>query len=245
MNVNAKGLDAIPEVFVLHVRKGYEERRVHIERLMSRHGLHFEFILDGDYDDISEACKARWFSEDNRLTHAAMSCAYKHLLACRAVVERGLPGALVLEDDVVFSRRFDRLMPMAVGQLLALGDEPALLSMENTRLRFVPRSRRRRGILIYPGDRDRYAACYYINRAGAESILRHSEGGGIDRPIDLFHRLLLEQGKLRYYWMHPTVATQGSFTGQFQSAINPYDRFVEPLKWRLQLAWRQLIYNLR
>ena len=40
-------------IFVLHVREGYEDRAAHIDAMMARLGLSFEYMLDGDKCDLT------------------------------------------------------------------------------------------------------------------------------------------------------------------------------------------------
>ncbi|MCM1312518.1 MAG: hypothetical protein NC206_11785 [Bacteroides sp.] len=74
--------------------------------------------------------------------------------------------------------------------------------------------------MLYPGDRDRMAGCYYINAAAARLICEnYGKDENSTLAIDLFHNKLLKDGRLQYLWCQPTVATQGSHTGKFGSAI--------------------------
>lgn len=233
-------------IIVLHVAKGYEARGRHIEDMMWRFGLHFEYMLRGDIPDVTDEVLAEYFSGDFRQANAFTSCSYKHLLAYERIVAEGWSGAVVMEDDAVLFNNFRDLLPKGVEQLAEAENGPAILSLENTRLRFVPYSQRRRGQLVYRGDRDRLAGCYYINRAGAEAVLAYARSHKLDRPIDTFHRLMLDSGLINYWWMQPPIATQGSFTGKFPSSLSSrYSRLLTPAVWNLKLAWRKLLYRIR
>lgn len=231
---------------VLHVAKGYEDRARHIERMMAEHGLDFEYMLDGDIPTLSPGRLAEYFSPEFGVANAFTSCSCKHLLACRRIVDGGLDGAVVMEDDAVLFKRFGEVLGKALAELAAEGNPPSIVSFEDSRLRFVPRSLRRRGRVLYRGDRDRLAGCYYINRAGAEAVLDYARSHKLDRPIDNFHRLMLDRGLINYWWTQPAVATQGSFTGLFPSSLSTrYSRLATPIVWKLKLFWRKFIYLLR
>lgn len=235
-----------PRIIVLHVARGYEARARHIEGMMRRHGLDFEYMLRGDIPEVTSEVLSEYFSDSFGGANAFTSCSYKHLLAYSRIVEQEWPGAVVMEDDAIIFRKFCWLLNEGLQQLGCAENGPAILSLEDTRLRFVPYSRRRKGQLVYPGDRDRLAGCYYINRAGAEAVLDYARSHKLDRPIDTFHRLMLDRGLLRYWWLQPAIATQGSFTGLFPSSLSTrYSRMVTPLLWRLKLAYRKLLYRLR
>lgn len=235
-----------PHIIVLHVARGYEARAAHIESMMRRHGLEFEYMLRGDISDVTPQVLSEYFCDSFGGVNAFTSCSYKHLLAYSRIVEQGWPGAVVMEDDAILFRDFGTLIGEGLRQFEKAEDGPAILSLEDTRLRFVPYSQRRKGQLVYPGDRDRLAGCYYINLAGARTVLDYARSNKLDRPIDTFHRLMLDRGLLRYWWFQPAIATQGSFTGLFPSSLSTrYSRLVTPVLWRLKLAYRKLLYHLR
>ena len=235
-----------PNIIVLHVACGYEARARHIESMMQRHGLECEYMLRGDIPQVTPQVLDEYFCDSFGGANAYTSCSYKHLLACERIVAQNWSGAVIMEDDAVLFTRFGTLLPEALRQLDTACPGPAILSLEDTRLRFVPHSRRRKGQLVYPGDRDRLAGCYYINRAGAQAVLDFARSHKLDRPIDTFHRLMLDSGLLNYWWMQPAIATQGSFTGLFPSSLSTrYSRLMTPLVWRLKLGYRKLLYRLR
>lgn len=231
-----------PPIIVLHVRNGYEARAAHIDSMLARLGLNYEYMLDGDISDLSPELIRRWFAPGSVMSapSAVTSCTMKHLYACMSIIDRGLPGAVVLEDDIALRDDFRNVVEESLAEL---PEGPAIISYEDTRLRFVPYSMRRPGKVLYPGDRDRFAGAYYINAAGARAILDAAAGGHIDRPIDLYHRMLLDKGKLRYWWTHPCVATQGSFNGLFASTLSP-DRG-KAVIWKVKRLYRKALYRLR
>lgn len=242
-------------VFVAHVREGYSDRERHIRTMLGDAGVPFEFMLDGDIADITPERRATYFSPDLSIPLPAQSCSLKHLLIYEEIVKRGLPGALVLEDDICLSSRFPEVFSRSMEELRDYehpdGDPaspavPIIISYEDTRLRFVERSRREKGRVLYTGDRDRMTGCYYINRAGAEAILRSVRTcGGLHSPIDLYHAWMLRRDELLYLWCHPTVATQGSHIGKFRSGINLDKTFLTERIWLLKRLYRRLLYNMR
>ena len=65
----------LPQIFVLHVREGYEDRAAHIDAMMKRLGLQFEYILDGDKTDLTPEILNRWFAGPMKCVQGATSCA--------------------------------------------------------------------------------------------------------------------------------------------------------------------------
>lgn len=231
-----------PPIFVLHVAKGYEERAEHIGNMMHSLGLGFEFITDGDIPTLTPEVMERYFAPGSCMAtpSAAVSCAYKHLLACEKIVSDKLDGALVLEDDIVLLPRFKEIFAQSLEEL---PDAPAIVNYEDTRLRFVPRSKRVKDRVLYPGDRNRFAGAYYVNREGAKAILTAAREEKLDRPIDLYHRHLLDNGKIAYLWCEPCIASQGSFNGGFSSSLSA-DRGSAAV-WKAKRLYRRLLYWFR
>ena len=239
-------MEQFPHIIVIHVRKGYEDRAAHIEAMMQGLGVPFEYLLDGDISDLSTGILETYFAPEFRGFDALRSCSYKHLLACETIIRNNWPGAIIMEDDAELFRNFKEIAERAVTELGELPAAPAIISFEDTRLRFVPRSEREKGKVIYRGDRDRLAGCYFINNAGARAVVDYAASRKLDRPIDNFHALMLREGRLDYYWTHPTAATQGSFTGLFPSSLTKrYGKLLTPFVWQFKLNYRKLLYWFR
>ena len=239
-------------IYVAHVKKGYEDRERHINEMMGRLGVSFSYMLDGDIPDITPEIMAGYFSPDAAFPMPARSCALKHLLIYEEIVHRGLPGALILEDDICLNPHFPGIFTKSMDELPAYEHPadgkyaPVIISYEDTRLRFVERSRREKGRVLYPGDRDRMTGCYYVNLPAAETMLRQIKNeGGLTMPIDLYHAWMLRQGRLQYLWCQPTVATQGSHNGMFRSGIYTAKTAWEERKWKFKLIYRKILYFLR
>lgn len=239
----------VRNVFVLHVRKGYEKRKQHIESMLGKMDIPFEYILDGDICDLTDDVLDKYFCGETMTgKYPFTSCSYKHLLAYKEIVNRNMEGALILEDDIFLQKKFVRTFNKSMEELRqysAEHPEPVIISYEDTRLRFVPRSKRIKGTVIYKGDRDRMTGAFYINREAAKLLIEYAETHKFDLPIDLTHCKLLREGRLTYFWSQPTVATQGSHTGAFSSAINFNKSIFHPISWQFKLHYKKLLYFFR
>lgn len=108
----------VQKVFVMHVKKGYEERRAHIENMLERLGIDCEFMLDGDIEDLSSEVIHRYFTGTVMSGKTpGTSCALKHLLTYRTIIERNMNGALILEDDIRLSRNFVKVFNKTMDEL--------------------------------------------------------------------------------------------------------------------------------
>lgn len=239
----------VSDVLVLHVKKGYEERKRHIENMLGKMGIPFEYILDGDIADLTDDIIDKYFKgEKMKGKYPFTSCSYKHLLAYKEIIRRGIRGALILEDDIFLKKEFTDIFNRSMAELAEYCKKkpgPAIISYEDTRLRFIPRSKRQKGKVIYKGDRDRMTGAFYINRECAQLLIDYAETHKFDIPIDLTHCRLLREGRLTYFWCQPTTATQGSHTGAFSSAINFNRSIFNPIIWKIKLSYKKLLYFLR
>lgn len=241
-------------VFVLHVKQGYDDRARHMERMLADHGLRFEYILDGDIPDLDAALQRRFFGEAGMAT-AHKSCAAKHLLAYEKIVREDIPYALILEDDMFLTRKFDPTFGQALCEMQQRhgATEPFLVGFEATCMGFVPRSQRKKGQVTYPGRFLQCLGCYLINKAFAQAILAEVEAHRCTPPVDLWINELRHKedtpaggGIFRLYWSHPVVAVQGSHMGKFESAIgNPVKYPLKNLRRSLTFFYKKILYFFR
>lgn len=217
--------------------------------MLWRYNIPFEYILDGDISDLTDDVIDRYFTGQLMADPTPpTSCAYKHLLAYKKILADGLYGALILEDDIILRSNFVTIFNQSIDEVKEYEithPGPIIISYEDTRLRFVPRSQRKEDCVIYKGDCDRMTGAYYINAAAAKLILDYAIFHKMDSPIDITHCQLLRNGLLDYLWCQPTIATQGSHTGAFASAINFHKSVFYPLTWQFKLAYKKLLYWFR
>lgn len=222
-------------------------RGEHMERMLSRMGIDYEFIREGDLDALDSQLMSRFFKDGETLQPTARhSCATKHFLACEYIVNHDLEGALVLEDDIVLHDNFKSVYAQSLDELRSnYKDCPAIISYEDSSLRFVPRSQRRRGRLLYPATKGRMAGCYYMSRRCAEIILHDLATNKCDATdADTYHYELLQRGLIVYLWCQPTIATQGTFSGAFRSSLADDGPFVR-WRWLFKKNYKKLLYWLR
>jgi len=237
------------EILVLHVRKGYEDRERHINRMMAEKGLRFKYMLDGDIADITPETLDRYFTGDTM--HKAgpqASCALKHIYACEHIVRNNLKGALVLEDDMVIYDNFKEIFNKCMAEIDTRQLKDPVISFDDSILKFIPRSRRRKGIYLYPGNRDRYTGCLYYSNGAARLILERIKDSRCGLPIDRYHAALITEGLLQYYWCQPCIATQGTHNGLFESSISAKSAKRQRYRanvWKIKLMYKKLVYFLR
>lgn len=237
------------KVLVIHVKQGYKDRAEHIENMMEELRIPFEYVLDGDVSDLTAGILDKYFKRDGVLRKGncppQLSCTYKHLLAYERILENNWKGALILEDDIILRKDFAAIFNHCMEEYEAMSTADILISFEDSRLRFVPRSRRVKGKYLYKGTKDRMAGAYYISNSAAGSIMNYISENKCSLPIDLLHSLLIKQEDLPYYWCQPTIATQGSFTGKFHSSLSIKEELGIKISWKLKLVYKKFLYFMR
>lgn len=236
----------VDRVYVIHVRNGAEDRAAFIEGQLARLGIEFEYVLDGDRDQLTPALLARWFRDGMASASAETSCTFKHLAACERIVRDGRASALVLEDDVVLPPTFVADLNRSIAELRGRADatpDIAFISLENTGLETVTPPAT--GATLIRSDHGRAAGAYWLSREAAARLLRRADAERLGEPIDHFQNQLVRDGELELWWRHPAIAEQGSHNGMFNSLLVPERGGpVRRLKWLARKTWQLRIRPL-
>ncbi len=233
------------KTLVIHAA-ALKERGEHMDRMLKGFGMDYEIIKEGDLNDLDAQLMGRFFKDGATLQPTARhSCTAKHFLACEKIVADDMEGALVLEDDIVLDKDFVSLFEQSLTEYREqYAAKNIIISYEDSALRFVPRSQRRKGQMLYPARKGRMAGCYFINGRAAKAIVEQLSVERCHEPIDWYHNTLISKGILECLWCQPTIATQGTFSGAFVSSLNDDGRFVR-LRWLFKKNYKKLLYWLR
>lgn len=228
------GLDAI---FVIHATS-FTQRRQFIEAQMKTLGLPFEFVLDFDIPDIPEDLRRQIFRDDS-LSPAQQSCALKHWQAHRLMVERQIPRALVLEDDVILSAAFWPALEGLMQEELVLGD-PHVTFLGCGGHYYVPHDQIRPGQWLYPRNQGKFADSYILSLETAKRRLDWIESNGITQPIDHTFEHIDRVLGTPMFWLEPPVVEQGSHNGMFSSTLDKsHPLWFQALQFRWKKFWRR------
>jgi len=213
----------VDKVFVLHVKHGYESRAEHIEAQMKQHGIDFTYILDGDIPDINDAILDKYFIDSMHNATPATSCTLKHILAYEALLLENYKDALIFEDDIFLNSNFNEIFNACMHEIERREDinsDKLFISFENSELNFVPSSKLISGQFLYKQETGRCAGAYYITKGSAEKMISSLQQHKCNKISDIWHNDLFKNGLLDIFWCHPTIAEQGSHSGQFDSALS-------------------------
>lgn len=237
-------------ILVIHVR-GQKERELFIKKQLDKLGMPYTFILDGNKEDLTTDILDRYFVDDGKpdTMHGCFprtSCAYKHILAMKYIVDNNLDGALIVEDDLRIYPSFSEVFAQSMREYEAhYADQPFIVNYEESSLMLVPRSQRRTGQVLYPAARDRFAGCYFMNYKAAKTVMGYIDEHKSDTTSDCLHNRLVQLGLLSYYWSYPCIACQCSCDGSMPTMIPTRPRPLKRLKWFYKRAYKHLLYFFR
>lgn len=235
------------KIYVIHPDR-LKERGEHIDRMMKSLGMDYEFVNEGHDEDHIQALLDQYMKDGREQLHRSIPralCTVSHFLAYERIVAEGLEGALVLEDDIALDKNFVPRFEQSISEYRKdYAERNIFISYEDSALRFVPRSQREMGRMLYPARKGRMAGCYFINFNAAKAILEQLKVERCDLAIDWYHNDLIDKGLLECLWCQPTIATQGTFSGAFRSSLNNDGPFVH-LRWLFKKNYKKLLYWFR
>ncbi len=236
------------KILVIHAAS-LKERGEHIDRMLRGMGLDYEFVKEADRDMLTDEVLDRYVADGPERMHeksSVASCTIKHFMACERVLKDGLEGALILEDDIVLHDNFLPRFKACMAEYEAhYQQQNILISLEDSSLRFVPRSERQKGKLLYPAKKGRMAGAYFVNRKACQAIIGSLDKERCKIPIDLYHNLLMSRGLLCCLWAQPAIATQGSFMGVFDSSLSKHNDTMIKLRWWFKKNYKKILYWFR
>lgn len=235
----------VDHTFVVHVSQGAEDREKFIMDQLQKHGIDFEFMLRGDLGEITPEIQGSYFAGHmNEKLYPAVSCALKHIYILEEIVSKKIERALILEDDISLNKNFVELCNRGLQELDDRDDLNPMnyfISLEDNR-NYISKSEEKKGQMLYEKDRSRYAGAYIISKDAAKIILEEISKRKCHRHIDWYYAVLCQQGKFPIYWMHPTIAEQGSHSGQFSSLLdNKPSGILRKINWKIQTVFKKQI----
>ncbi|MCB0403260.1 MAG: hypothetical protein KDD51_00640 [Bdellovibrionales bacterium] len=235
MEPRLPGLDGI---FVIHCKKGYEARARSIEKQLSKLPAGFEYILEKDAHELTPEDTGRFASS---LSPGTQSVVCKHQIAHKLAYERGYERCLVLEDDALLSKNFSEKLPLVLAESRRLGEDHTVFLSSACHM-YTPRSRLRKGTLLYEHDASRAADSYILTLTACKKRLEWLHSHPVHWPIDhLFNQMDRDLG-LKFMWLGEPIVEQGSENGTFPSWVEGTPpAWLTALKWNAEKLYKKHI----
>jgi GR25 family glycosyltransferase involved in LPS biosynthesis len=210
------------KIFVIHY-KALVDRKIHIIEQFEKHNItDYEFVeIDRDElynQDIS------MFQENYSNSQIAISLS--HFYAYQQIKEK-YDQALIFEDDVLLCNHFTEILNYFLTQLpndydmLFIGDGCNFHIEDNN---LIPNQHIYRKD-VYPthwgGDGcTRCTDSYIVSKKCAIQLCNYITNltYKIDLPIDWWLNVVGRENNLNVYWAEPTIVTQGTQNGLFQTS---------------------------
>jgi GR25 family glycosyltransferase involved in LPS biosynthesis len=233
--------------FIIHVSSNTQREKHIIQQIKKSKLLYnYQFINEGDIKAINNNIHQQYFGGALDTINAATSCAYKHILAYEAVVSQNLDFALILEDDIFLQSNFDEIISAAIYELQNLQLNNYFISLEDSNLKYVAGKELIDGKFLYKKDKGRLAGAYLVDNQTCQNMLEEIAKNKCNLTIDWFHNYCAQLNLLQIYWLHPTVAYQGSLTGSIPSLIDDKKTgFFREIAYFAQKLYKKLLYKFR
>ena len=232
--------------YIIHVKKGYDEREKSIINQFSKLDLSFEWVLEYDKNELTKEV-LETYRYQGSLKGEEISCSLKHIAAWEKIASGTSDGGFVFEDDVLINlKKFKPVIEDALSEFhtdwkglgcISLGDGMAL---------HVPWTKRKKGRRLYLADHIRNSDSYWINKETARRRVEWVKENGFSLPADHLINTIDAELKITTLWLEPTVVSQGSQTGLFPSGIQAQDqgKLSDRIEWVVKKIRRKYIYPL-
>lgn len=221
----------------------FSHRRKSIATQLDLRGLKYHFIHDYDIPDITKELSDNFFIETIKMTGAQKSCALKHIRAHQIVVERNLNSCLILEDDVILSKKFIEITQLALAEAECI-KSPKVLFLGCGGNFYTPISKMKKGQFFYSAEKGRFGDSYVLDFESAKLrldwILKNKLSAPCDNTFDQIDSLL----GVKNYWLEPPVVEQGSKNGIYScSLVKAPPNLIQGIKHRLEKIRRKYVYR--
>ena len=232
-------IDYIDKIYVLHVKVGYEDRKKSIKKQLKNLNLEFEFILEHDIPDLKAKELSQYFAEEHPLKPSELSCSMKHIEALKKIEKQEGEVFLILEDDVLFSKNSKKILENIKKELTSIEDD-FVISLGNAANMYTPKKELKENVLLYKNIENRAADSMLISKEAVKKRLQWLKENQTTLPADHMYNLIDNEVGNHIYWLEPTIVTQGSQAGLFESSIQKKKPF-----HRLRWLWRDFRKKLK
>jgi len=206
--------------YVLHVKKGAEDRETSIVKQFSILGLPFEWILEYDIPEITEEVLSHYKHHGTELQPEEISCCLKHFTAWEKIAASPAEGGFIFEDDALIdTARFKHIALQALSEFTADWHNLGHISFGEGCVMSVPWTQIKKGTMLYRAELVRAADSYWITKKTAQLRLQWLQQNGFCWPADHMINKIDNELDIPILWLEPTVVKQGSYCGLFGSII--------------------------
>jgi glycosyl transferase family 25 len=211
---------------------------------LKKFNIEFEFILEGNMEDMTNADLDKYFKDDFKTVSPRTSCTIKHFFVYERMIKDNVPMALVFEDDIELFLSFEKVFDQSLKEIAEKKLESYVISYESSTQGFISSSEEIPGEVLYHKPTGRCAGAYLIDLTAAKRILEEGIKNKSNVCMDWFHNILSDKELLKIYWCHPAIAEQQSHNGKIQSLLDQkkQGRYYR-LKYFIEKTYKQKILS--
>ena len=240
--------------YIIHV-KSATERKEHMLKQIKNLSIPFNFILEGDREELTTEILDANFKDDMYGAFGMTSCTYKHLQSFRDMIKNNIPYGLIFENDIFLEKGFEAAVFKALDEVKERKISNFFLSLEDSFLKFVRGSLRKKGQTVYKVEKDQYTGGFngYITRAcgafivdleAAKSIIKEVDTNKCHMVSDWFYTYLIGEHIIDLYYIHPTIASQGTHNGKMRSLF-PGTKHRPRWSYLIQKTYKRFLWWMR
>lgn len=180
-------------------------------------------------------------------TKPRTSCATKHLIAYERILKGKQNYGLILEDDIKLFDDFNLYVKKCLKTLEMKKISKIFISLEDSNLKYVRRSEKKKNKLLYSKEKGRLAGAYMIDKRAANNMLTYIKNNKSNIPIDWFHNICAEKKLIDIYWIDPPIARQASLSGDLPSLLTEKrtNNLKRKIEFNLQKWYKKILYFFR
>jgi len=231
------------KIYIIHYSK-LKDRYLHISKFFDNCEIPYEFILENDQEDLSSETLDKYYKPNKEeyekrisklwninahkfryLNKAEISCTIKHITAIQKLSIECPNYGLILEDDAIFSDDFNEKSIKYFKQTpndwdsIFLG-EGCGINFQN--LKLLDSKMVNENVYLMPNPATNCAEAYLLKPSIAGKIANSIIPFQNISDWEIAYQLYLFEAKT--YWWYPSLVTQGSKNGKFQSTLDQGQR---------------------
>jgi len=226
------------KIYIIHYTK-LKDRYSNLISILEKSKIPFEFITQYDKEDLKEdilnkfylpnpekftnKIKPLWDCNINTfrvLSSSELSCAIKQLTAIKKLSQECKNFGMILEDDIMFDTNFNLLFKKYIQETpndwdaIFLGEG---CGFEFQKYKLSTSIRKSENSYLVNNPATNCAEAYLLKPDIASKIYESSLPFQLAFDWELAYQLY--KLKAKTYWWFPSIAKQGSRTGQYQSSL--------------------------
>jgi GR25 family glycosyltransferase involved in LPS biosynthesis len=233
-------LDGVDHIYIVHFAKNLD-RKNYLDSWFQNNGIKEDYVTFASYttsDTLTPEIINKYYNSNpdegfrrslatydrealgnyQPLSKKEISITIDHILVMQDAAVKGYNNVLVLEDDVIFGRRFVEIFNERIKSIpsdldaVFIGDD-SKLHISRYGIPIIPE----KFFYLNPKHHSRDTSSYMITSSAIKKVLSTIIPFSLSSPWEFNYQFV--RHNLYIYWMEPAIVTQGSQIGLYQSGV--------------------------